>query len=72
MLKKKQDITDPNSMQDACHIRTLKWALLNIESLWLRSAESEGLRFDSSEERRIFSSFYACDRTKNIFPYITR
>ena len=34
-----------------------------------RSAESEGLRFDSSWELRSFSLSYACDKTKNTFLY---
>ena len=34
-----------------------------------RSAESEGLRFDSSWELRIFSLSHAGDKTKNIFLY---
>ena len=33
------------------------------------SAESEGLRFDSSWGLRIFSSFYTRGKTKNIFLY---
>ena len=32
-----------------------------------RSAESEGLRFDSSWGLRIFSSSHARDKTKNVF-----
>ena len=38
---------------------------------WLehRSAESEGLRFDSSWGLRIFSLSHARDKTKNIFLY---
>ena len=32
-----------------------------------RSAESEGLRFDSSWELGIFSSSHARDKTKNVF-----
>ena len=34
-----------------------------------RSAESEGLRFDSSWELRSFSLSYTCDETKNTFLY---
>ena len=34
-----------------------------------RSAESEGLRFDSSWVFRLFSLTHACDKTKNIFLY---
>ena len=34
-----------------------------------RSAESEGLRFNSSWELRSFSLSYACDETKNTFIY---
>ena len=33
------------------------------------SAESKGLRFQSSWGLRIFSLFHTCDWTKNIFPY---
>ena len=47
------DITDPRSMQDVCHMNfAVDFAHCGVSvAQWLehRSAESEGLRFDSSE-----------------------
>ena len=47
------DIADPNSMQDACHMNfviDLAHRKVSAVTQWLehRSAESKGLRFDSS------------------------
>ena len=54
-------IADPSSMQDACHMNfVIDLAHRGVSvAQWLehRSAESEGLRFDSSWGLRIFS-FY--------------
>ena len=67
------DIANPSSMQGACHLnfvidlahRTLCGSIIEY---W--SAESEGLRFDSSWGLRIFSLSHARDKTKKIFLYI--
>ena len=65
------DIADPSSMQDACHMNfVIDLAHRGVSvAEWLehRSAESEGLRFDSSWGLRIFSLSHARDKTKNIF-----
>ena len=66
------DIADPNSMQDGYH--ELRNRPRSLESLCgsvveHRSAESEGLRFDSLWGLRIFSLSHARDKTKNIFLY---
>ena len=53
------DIADPSSMQDACHMNlAIDLAHRGVSvAQWLehRSAECEGLRFDSSWGLRIFS-----------------
>ena len=64
------NIADPSSMQDACHMNFV--IDLTVESLWSLcgsvverwSAESEGLRFDSSWRLRIFSLSHAHDKMK--------
>ena len=62
------DITDPSSMQDACHMNFVVDLAHRGFSVvqWLehRSADSEGLRFDSSRGLRIFSLSHACHKTK--------
>ena len=59
---------DPSSMQAACHMNfALDLAHRGVPvAQWLehRSAESEGLRFDSSWGLRIFSLSHARDKTK--------
>ena len=65
------DIANPRSMQDACHMNfVIDLAQRRVSvAQWLEhpSAESEGLRFDSSWGLRIFSLSHARDKTKNIF-----
>ena len=65
------DIAYPSSMQDASHMNfVIDLAHRGVSvAEWLehRSAESEGLRFDSSWGLRIFSLSYASDKTKNLF-----
>ena len=67
-------IADFSSMQDACHVNfviDLAHREVSVaQSLEHRSAESEGLRFDSSWGLRIFSLSYARDKTKKHLPYI--
>ena len=66
------DIADPSSMQEACHMNfviDLVHRSLCGSVVEHRSAESEGLRFDSSWGLRIFSLSHARDKTKNIFLY---
>ena len=57
------DIADPGSMQDACDMNFVTDSLTRsvVEH---RSAESEGLRFDSSCGLRIFSQSHARDKMK--------
>ena len=61
-------IADFSSMQDACHMNfviDLAHREVSVaQSLEHRSAESEGLRFDSSWGLRIFSLSHARDKTK--------
>ena len=61
-------IADLSSMQDACHMNfviDLAHRRVSVaQSLEHRSAESEGLRFDSSWGLRIFSLSHARDKTK--------
>ena len=59
---------DPSSMQDASHINfVIDLAQRGVPvAQWLghRSAESEGLRFDSSWGLKIFSLSHARNKTK--------
>ena len=67
------DIADPCSMQDACQMNlVIDLAHRRVPVIqWYehRSAESDGLRFDSSWGAKIFSLSNARERMKNIFLY---
>ena len=60
-------------MQDACHMNFVIDVAHHRVSVaqWLeyQSAESEGLRFDSSWGLRIFSMFLACNKMKTSSQY---
>ena len=61
------NIADPSSMQDACHMNfviDLAHSSLCGSVVEHRSAESEGLRFDSLWGIRTFSLSHARDKTK--------
>ena len=65
-------IADLSSMQDACHMNfviDLAHREVSVaQSLEHRSAESEGLRFDSSWDSEFFLCPTLVIRRKNIFP----
>ena len=69
------DIADPSSMQDVYHMNLAidlahSGVCGSVVEHW--SAESKGLRFDSSWGLRIFSLSHTCDKTKknlSIFLY---
>ena len=67
-------MTDPSSMQDAGHMNfVIDLAHRGVsvaQGLEHRSAESEGLRFDSSWRLRIVSLSHARDKTKKNLSHI--
>ena len=67
------NIADLSSMQDACQMNVvIDFAHRGVSAVqWLehRSAESKGLRFDSSLVLRIFCLSHASNKKKNIFLY---
>ena len=79
LLKKHDanDLADPHSIKDVCHIWTLWWALLTIVSLWLSGwasghrIQSSGVQFLLHGDLEFFSSSHACDKTwKHLSPFL--